>query len=295
MKHPDTRSTVYEEDASIVEHHAHAADQYVMRLHAPHTAAHAKPGNFVHLQCGAELPMRRPMSILRADRNNSCIDIMYKIHGEGTKRLAQHKTGDRLRLLGPIGASFKLGAYRRLPLLLGGGVGIPPMIFLAEHIRKFAPQIKPFVILGSEIPFPFKPRPSRIMVRGLPPDVIAAMPLLDEWGIPSRLTSLRGYPGCHEGFVTDLARFWLDDLVPEHVTDIEIFACGPMPMLRAVSLMAEDYHLPCQISVEEYMACAIGGCAGCTIAILTENGLAMKRVCVDGPVFDAYSVFPPGT
>ena len=120
---------------------------------------------------------------------------------------------------------------------------------------------------------------------------MAAMPLLDDWGIASRLASLAGFPGCHEGFVTDLARQWIEGS-GINLDDIEIFACGPTPMLRAVQALAADYGLPCELSLEEYMACAVGGCAGCTVLVQTEDGPAMKRVCVDGPVFDATTVFP---
>lgn len=292
MQHPPTRNSVFPESAGILDHHAHPADQYVIRLHAPQTAKHARPGSFVYLQCDSELPMRRPMSIMRADGKAGWIDILYKIHGEGTRRLSRRKKGEQLELLGPIGVPFKVENYRRSPLLIGGGVGIPPMVFLAEHIKKPGSLIKPLVLMGSEIPFPFTARPSQIIINGIPEGIIATMPLLEDWGIPCRLASLQDYPGCYEGYVTDLARHWLNSLQPAQLRDIEIFSCGPIPMLKAVSKLAQDFGLPCQISVEEYMACAVGGCAGCAIEIHTSAGPAMKRVCVDGPVFEAASVYP---
>lgn len=291
MKHPDTRNTIFSERAKILEHLNYPANQFVMRLHAPQTANHATPGSFIHIQCDSDLLMRRPMSIMRANKNDGWIDILYKVHGEGTNRLAKHKPGDELDLLGPIGVPFKLDQYKKCPLLIGGGVGIPPMIYLAEHMKKNS-GLQPLVIMGSEVPFPFKTQPSQILINGMPHDVIATMSLLEDWGIPCRLASLQGYPGCFEGYVTDLARYWLDNLVQEVLDEVEIFSCGPSPMLRAVSNLAREYKLPCQISMEEYMACAVGGCAGCTIEIRTEEGPAMKRVCVDGPVFEASSVFP---
>jgi dihydroorotate dehydrogenase electron transfer subunit len=230
------------------------------------------------------------MSIMRADPKAGWIDILYKIHGSGTALLAERKLHDRLSLIGPIGVPFKQGDYRRRPLLLGGGVGIPPMVFLAEHMKALKIAAMPLVLMGSEVPFPFRPRPSQILVPGLPPEVIAAMPLLDDWGIPSRLTSLKGFPGGFEGYVTDLARAWLDPLHPAERAEVEVFACGPTSMLKAVATLAQEYRLPCQISLEEYMACAVGGCAGCVVQVLAEQGPAMKRVCVDGPVFEAASV-----
>ncbi len=292
MQHPDTRNTIFSEDAEILEHKALPASQFVMRLLAHETAAHASPGAFVHLQCHPDLPMRRPMSIMRADPNGGWIEILYKLHGEGTGKLALRKPGECLPLLGPIGVPFKRDGYKKFPLLIGGGVGIPPMVFLSDHLRRFGKGVSPLVIMGSEIPFPFTMRPSRIMVQGMPEGTIAAMPLLEDWDIPSRLCSLQGYPGCYPGFVTDLARYWLEALPADVRQEVEIFSCGPMPMLRAVSRLAQDYALACQVSVEEYMACGVGGCAGCAIEVHTPEGPAMKRVCVDGPVFDAASIFP---
>lgn len=285
------RGTIHAEETRVLSHETFPGHQHLLRLHAPQIARRAQPGAFVHLQCDPLLPMRRPMSIMRASPSQEWIDILYKAHGYGTALLARRQVGETLSVIGPIGVTFKLSDFRAMPLLIGGGVGIPPMIFLAEHIKASPGPAAPFVIMGSEVPFPFTAQPSRIMVPGLPEGVIAAMPLLEDWGIASRLASQQGYQGCHEGYVTDLARRWLDTLPPaQRARDVEIFACGPTPMLKAVKQVAEDYTLPCQISLEEYMACAVGGCAGCAVRIETATGPAMKRVCVDGPVFEAKSV-----
>jgi dihydroorotate dehydrogenase electron transfer subunit len=285
------RDTIVVEDAPVVSHTALPAGQFLLRLHAPACAATAAPGSFAHLQCDPLLPMRRPLSIMRADPDEGWVDFLYKVVGTGTELLARRKRGDFVNLLGPIGQPFCPHSWCSRPLLLGGGVGIPPIIFLAEHMRADA-CCQPLVLMGSEIPFPFRAQPSRILVSGVPEDTIASMPLLEEWGIPSRLTSLQGYPGCFEGYITDLARIWLDNLLPDQRNEVEIFACGPHPMLAAVAALASDYNVPCQISLEEFMACGVGGCAGCTVLIATDAGPAMKRVCVDGPVFDARAVFP---
>jgi dihydroorotate dehydrogenase electron transfer subunit len=117
------------------------------------------------------------------------------------------------------------------------------------------------------------------------------MPLLESWGVPSRLASFSGFTGTYVGYVTDLAARWLESLPDAARADIEMFACGPSPMLAAAAALARRFELPCQVALEEFMACAVGGCAGCTVAVRTPGGIAMKRVCVDGPVFDAYAVF----
>lgn len=286
------RGTIHVESAAVIANDGHAGDQYIMRLAAPKSAAGALPGSFVHLRCDAALPMRRPMSIMRADAKAGWIDLLYKAHGHGTRLLAQRRTGDTISLIGPIGNGFRRGDYRRRPLLIGGGVGIPPMVFLAEHMLRSRADVAPLVLMGSELPFPFTLRPSRILAEGMPEGTIATMPLVDDWGIACRLASRSGFPGCFDGLVTDLARHWLASLSAAARQEVEIFSCGPTPMLRAVSALAAEFEVPCQVSVEEYMACAVGGCAGCAVPVRTPSGPAMKRVCVDGPVFEALDVFP---
>jgi dihydroorotate dehydrogenase electron transfer subunit len=285
------RNTIFVENAEILSHQSFAAGQFIMRVHAPECATHAQPGSFAHIQCDSRLLMRRPISIMRVSKNAGWVDFLYKTEGQGTQLLATQKVGDTINIMAPIGNPFRLPVERTRPLLIGGGVGIPPMIFLAEHIQAMQDTYQALVLMGSEVPFPFKARPSEIIVDGIEEGVIACMPLLDDWNIPSRLASWQDYPGCYQGYVTDLARQWLQSLDDEQRQQVEIFACGPMPMLEAVTALAREFDLPCQVSLEEYMACAVGGCAGCVVEVKTDAGPAMKRVCVDGPVFDAYTVF----
>ncbi len=196
-------------------------------------------------------------------------------------------------MLGPIGKGFKLHTDRPRVLAIGGGVGIPPMVFLAESLLADSrAHWKPLVLMGSEIPFPFRARPSRIMVPAAPAEAIACMPLLDEWGVASRLASNAGYAGCYSGHVTELAARWLAALAPAERAEVAIYACGPTPMLAATARLARSLTLPCQLSLEEYMACAVGGCAGCAVEVRTGQGRTMQRVCVDGPVFEAQSIYP---
>ena len=292
MKH---RNTIFVEECEILSHQAFDGDQYIMRVHAPKIAAKSKPGSFAHLTVHSLRPMRRPISIMRVSKEQGWVDFLYKKLGEGTALLAENKVGEKINIMGPIGKAFEIEAKRKRPLLIGGGVGMPPMIFIAEHCaqlnREQPNSYEPFVILGSEVPFPFTTKPSEIMVPGMPDGVIASMPLLDEWNIPSRLASLQGYAGTFEGYVTELARHWLNSLSEEQRNEVEIYSCGPHPMLEAVAKLAKEFDLPCQVSLEEFMACAVGGCAGCVVEVQTEQGPAMKRVCVDGPVFDAHTVF----
>lgn len=283
------RNTLFVEEAEILAHDSHAGEQYILRVAAPRCASAAQAGSFAHLQCDPSLPLRRPLSIMRVDADAGWVEFLYKIVGTGTRALARRQCGESISMIGPIGMPFEPDHARPRTLLLGGGVGIPPMVFLADRLRQDA-HWQPQVMMGSEVPFPFSPQPSRFMLPGMPEGVIATMPLLEDWGIPARLTSLQGYPGCYEGYITDLARLWLEALPQAARDEVSIYACGPHPMLAAVARLAGDYGLPCQVSLEEFMACAVGGCAGCTVRINTPAGPAMKRVCVDGPVFDAQAV-----
>ncbi len=288
QKAQENRNTIFVEDGEVIGVETFPGDQFVMRLRAPKCAAAAKPGTFVHLTCDESLPMRRPLSIMRVGED--WVDVLYKIVGPGLRLLSQKKEGDTLSVLGPIGQPFRMSVDKPRTLLIGGGVGIPPMVYIADWLRQDDADWKPLAILGSEIPFPFPLLASKLETPWLDDDISATMPLLESWGITCRLATLAGFDGCFDGYVTDLADRWLSGLDEEALAEVEIFACGPTPMLKAVADLAARYDLPCQVSLEEYMACAVGGCAGCAVRIRTPDGDAMKRVCVDGPVFEASTV-----
>ena len=285
------RGTIFVEEAEVIGQTDYPGEQFVLRVKAPRCAAAAEPGNFAHLTCDPAVPMRRPLSIMRADARDGWVEFLYKVVGGGLRHLATRRPGDTLSMMGPIGKPFAPHEARPRTVLIGGGVGIPPMVFLSEALNKAGGDWRPMVFMGSEIPFPFAARPSKLLAPGVPDGVIACMPLLDDWGVPSRLASGAGFAGCYDGFVTDLAHDWLSSLDETGRKQVEIFACGPTPMLRAAARLARSHGVPCQVSLEEYMACAVGGCAGCVVEVRTADGPAMKRVCVDGPVFDATTVF----
>ena len=280
------RGSIQVLDCQILAHYQFEGDQYILTLDSPEIAKATKPGQFVHITVSDSLAMRRPISIMSVDTDNGTFDLLYKVVGEGTRQLAERKIGEVLSIIGPIGNGFEL-TDKKLPLLIGGGVGMPPMIAIAQQMKDT--NHDPFVILGSEVPFPFTPELSKM---GNPcPNASHTMPLLEEWNIACRLASLQNYEGVFKGYVTDLAREYLNTLSTDELAQVEVYSCGPHPMLEAVAKLAKEYDLPCQVSLEEYMACAVGGCAGCVVEVQTDNGPAMKRVCVDGPIFDATTVF----
>jgi dihydroorotate dehydrogenase electron transfer subunit len=277
------------EDAQILEQRAFAGNQYILRVRAPRAAARAEPGTFAHLTCAAAVPLRRPLSIMRADAGT--LEFLYKPVGAGLAQLARRTPGERVSVLAPIGRGFAPRSDRPRLLALGGGVGIPPMIFLADRLRT-RPDLAITVLMGSEVPFPFELTAARLPLPGAPPDATHAVALLEHWGVTSRLASNAALPGAHRGYVTDLAASHLGALSAQERVRTQLFGCGPGPMLRATAALARRFGVPCQLALEEYMACGVGGCAGCTVLLHTAAGPAMKRVCVDGPVFDAAEVYP---
>lgn len=283
-------ANIFTADAEVLYRFDFAAQQVVLRLKSPAIARAAQPGSFVHVRCAEHLPMRRPLSVMRAAADDGWIELLFRVVGRGTAALADVSPGDRISLLGPIGQGFADPAPDIRPVLIGGGVGIPPMVFLAQRLRRRAHR--PIVLLGSQVPFPFDVVPSGHLLDGVPQGAIASMALLDDWGVPCRLASENDFPGCYPGYVTDLAGHWLDNLDREARGAVRLYACGPAGMLEAVASLAGRFELEADLCLEEFMACGVGGCAGCVVKVASPDGPAMRRVCVDGPVFPARAIYP---
>jgi dihydroorotate dehydrogenase electron transfer subunit len=285
------RGSVFLEEARVLALEAHAGHQFILRVQAPLAARRAVPGSFAHISCDPSVSLRRPLSIMRADATAGWLEFLYKPKGAGLEKLSARRPGETLSIMAPIGHGFTLDPGRPRLLALGGGVGIPPMIFLADQVRG-RKDFAPLVLMGSEVPFPFDLVESKLAVPGMSRTATHAVALLEQWRVPSRLASNAGLAGAHRGYITDLARDWLNAISPAQRREVQVFACGPTPMLKAVAKLARKLDLPCQVALEEFMACGIGGCAGCNVRVTTPDGPAMKRVCVDGPVFDARDVYP---
>lgn len=285
------RGTLFVENAVLTELRSYADKQFVMRLTAPKCASAAHAGSFVHIQCHKSMPLRRPLSIMRANKIEGWVEILFKVVGNGLRALGESKTGDTLSLIGPIGKGFEPRPDRPRSLLIGGGVGIPPMIFLAEQLLADDRDWQPLVLMGSEIPFPFELGSSQLETHWLSGECLSTLRLLEDRGVPARLASQTGFDGCYKGYVTQLAKIYLGSLSVNQLDQTEVFACGPTLMLKAVAALAVEFDLPCQISLEEFMACGVGGCAGCAVEVQSATGPSMLRVCVDGPVFDARRIF----
>jgi dihydroorotate dehydrogenase electron transfer subunit len=234
-----------------------------MRLEAPDIAAEAKPGQFVAVSCGQDLILRRPFSIHRVDDRKE-FSILFAVVGAGTRWLAQRRKGESLDLLGPLGNGFVVPDESKKLLLAAGGIGIAPLVFLAQKAVRSGKLVK--LLLGARN--------------------------------KDRLYPLRLLPQKVETFITTEdgstgTRGKLTDILPEYVDWADkIYACGPLLMYQA---MAENpgvrqHRKKVQVSLEVRLGCGIGACLGCSIK--TVNG--MKKVCSDGPVFNLDEVILEG-
>jgi len=291
-QHPPQRGTIELEEGRVTAQTRHLGKQFILTVKAPAVAQRASPGSFAHVRCDSDIPMRRPLSIMRADPASGELEFLYKIVGQGLNALSRLRAGDSLSVLGPIGNGFTLNPDKPRKLLVGGGVGIPPMVFLGEQLAVAGQAHRTLVLMGSEVPFPFSTGDSAHAVAGMGPAVTAGIEALEQQGIATRLASLADFPGVHRGYVTELAANWLGSLSESERAEVEMFGCGPEPMLQATARVAAEHGVDCQLSLEEYMACAVGGCAGCTVPVHRDQGVTMQRVCVDGPVFAARSIYP---
>lgn len=230
---------------------------YDFRLENKVLAELAQAGQFAHVLVPSKT-LRRPISI--CDVEDDCLRLVFEVRGAGTDLLAQTKEGECLDVLAPLGHGFTLDPNQKT-VFVGGGIGVPPMLYSVKSQGGSSVAILGFrnraaVILEED----FKAVGGKVIV-----------------------TTDDGSYGLH-GFVTQ-------PLAEEIKTAEMICACGPMPMLKRIAVLAKEYNVPCQVSLEERMACGIGACLGCAVLVNREDGTqGYKHVCKNGPVFNAEEV-----
>ncbi len=238
----------------ILEKQELAKGIFSFTVKAGELAKAAQPGQFANILAPGKT-LRRPISICDIDKENETLRFVFEIRGEGTQLLADFKVGDSFDILAPLGNGFQLGDTNRKALFVGGGIGVPPLLNPAKAFGANAT-----VVIG------FRNKDAMILKE----DFEKA--------------------GCNVIVATDDGSFGHHGLVTECLDGVEadaIFACGPMPMLKALANLAEEKQIECQISLEERMACGIGACLGCACKTKKENGEdTYGHVCKDGPVFD---------
>lgn len=230
----------------------------------------AKPGNFVHIKVSLNhYPLlRRALSIHSIDESNENFDVLFKVVGKGTRLLSEKSPGNAVDILGLIGNSFSLPKKDKTVMLVAGGMGIAPLWFLFTKLIKKVDKKRLSFFLGARTK--------------------------NELLYCEKLKNLGG----NLIVTTDDGSFGIRGLITESFLEeikkrrkeskkLMVYSCGPQEMLKEMSEISKEYDLPCQISLEGSMACGVGACWGCAVKL--ESG-GYKRVCVDGPVFDAREV-----
>jgi dihydroorotate dehydrogenase electron transfer subunit len=243
---------------------------WTMSLSAPSIAERARPGQFVNVavQAGGTV-LRRPFSISRVSKQGPAagtVDFVFDAHGPGTEWLADRSAHEILDVVGPLGNAFPLPRQKVSCLLVGGGYGVAPLFFLAEELRREGLRVDMIVGAASQ---------ERIFNAIEAKRITASVTFTTEDGSFGE-----------RGRVTDV----LDDVARGCGTGV-VYACGPMPMLRAVAERCEELQLPAQVAVEEHMACGVGVCWTCVVPTRgKDGGVRMKRSCIDGPVFNGAKI-----
>lgn len=251
----------YVEVGKVLRNDQIGSDVWVMELYAPQQAAEAQVGQFcnVRVSSGTAPLLRRPISYAGFDAEKGTIQLLYRVVGAGTQIMTGLKEGDCLDCLGPLGQAFQKSENM---LLVGGGVGIAPMLCIASHLEAGETAQ---VILGF-----------RNQSESFWADLFKDTP------VQVHITTDDGSLGT-KGFPTAI----MPELL-ENNTFTSVMTCGPMPMMKGVASVAQDYGVSCQVSLEERMGCGTGGCLAC--ACEGHQGKRYK-VCKDGPVFPAEEVF----
>lgn len=232
---------------------------YLLSFEAPEIAHEAKPGQFVHIKVtdGYDPLLRRPISICSIDLKQGLVTIWYQVVGKGTELLSHVKKGDTIDVMGPLGRCFDTELSGEKTFLIGGGMGIAPLLFLAAQLEK---ENKVTAFFGGR---------NRDMLE----------PVLELTAVEYEAATEDGSVG-YKGFVTELLQKRLETEKPAR-----IYACGPHGMLEQVARLAKQYSLPLQVSLETVMACGVGACLGCTCEKGHSNKPGWAKVCKDGPVF----------
>ena len=244
----------------------------LMRLDCPEIARTAFAGQFVNLRVhDFVVPLlRRPFSLCRRQRDDGWIEVLWKVVGEGTRILTQRRVGESVDVLGPLGQPFRLAPPSARALLVAGGIGVAPLLFLCEELITAGVDVE--VFLGA-----------RTAVE------LSGVNLFEEMGVEVDLSTDDGSLG-RRGFVTVAVEERLQEL--GEVGNVWLYGCGPEPMLARVDDIALCWQVNGQVSVETVMGCGFGICMGCALPARDGNpgGGIYKLACVDGPVFRAGEV-----
>ncbi len=246
---------------------------YLLTL-TPEEVLDFRPGSFVYLRLAesSDPLLRRPFSVHDFQKSDNKLQILFQDKGKGTAVMKAYRPGDKVNFIGPLGNGFSLDGKIKRAALVGGGIGVAPLFFLARQLRKNGTEFDFFLgASGSAI----IPEPDFFAAKKIGP-----LPATDDGSL--------GF----KGTVTALFR---EHYKNDHISEKPdmVFACGPLPMLRSLYTVTGELDIPVQVSLEERMACGVGACLGCVCRIKDKaSGLTgYERVCKEGPVFAGEAVF----
>ena len=246
-------------DTEILWNEKVGSDVYELTVQGDPLVSQEQPGHFIHLQFSyGETFLRRPFGIADTNESEGQLTMYYRVMGKGTHALTALKRGDIVNCLGPLGHGFSLNVKR--PLLVGGGMGLAPLLFLA---KRFHGEVD--VLMGG------RNQKEMFWEKLFAPYARKIFIATDDGAIGT------------EGFTTDL----LPDILLSKKYDC-IYTCGPEVMMRGIAKIAAQHEIPCQVSLEKRMACGLGACLSCVCDTVNEE---RKKICKDGPVFWAQDVF----
>jgi len=261
-----------QETGTVLENREVSPNHFLMEINAPFVSDTALPGQFIMLKVGPGISplLRRPFGIYKTDSKKGSFNILYRVVGEGTKLMAEIATGVKLDILGPLGNSFIIEPDYERVLLVAGGVGVAPLFSLARSLVYEGVQVK-------------------ALVGGKTTEELLSVKELKNIGVEVLSSTESGETG-YKGYVTDL----MEEVILNDNPVSCIYSCGPKAMLKKVAETALSHGLPCQLSLEAVMACGFGVCLGCVIEVCNGEGTSShdyRRVCCDGPVFEAKEMF----
>ncbi|MBR5495794.1 MAG: dihydroorotate dehydrogenase electron transfer subunit [Oscillospiraceae bacterium] len=238
-----------------------AKNIYDFTILCPDVVKIAKPGQFVHIKADGFM-LRRPISICKIDKEKGTLRIVFEIRGDGTDKIASLNVGENIDMIAPLGNGFTMLDKSKTVVCIGGGIGVPPMLEVASHYGENGIAITGFrSIVNAILTDDFKNQQNEVVV------------CTDDGSMGQK------------GLVTAP----LEQILKTKKIDM-ICACGPTPMLKGIAKLADQYNVPCEISLEERMACGVGACLGCACKIIKDGVEYNKHVCTDGPVFNSKEV-----
>lgn len=254
-------------DAELVKKEELIEGIYKFSVKAPEIANTAKAGQFLEIKVSdsEDTFLRRPISIFNIEKEEGIIEFIFQVKGKGTEILSKRNLGDKIDIMGPLGfGAFKVQEYKNVAII-GGGIGTYPLYELTKELKGKANLN---VYLG------FRDK-----------SLVTCEKDFEEIGLNKLVVTTDDGSYKEKGYAIN---FMKKD-IEEHMVDM-IFACGPLPMLKAVREYAIENNIPCQISLEERMGCGIGACLGCAVKVISGKEPRYGHVCKEGPVFNAKDV-----